>query len=196
MKSMQNFSIRALLVSAALCIAPLFAQAQTSLADINQDLSLLKREVGSLRSEVEQLRRENAALAEKLRKAEASSTSNDATVAQINAAKAEMRASNEAMRRDIIAQVKKEMDSMASQTNQNMQKLASAIDSRPQAALPTSFSEDYPKTGISYVVKSGDSLSRIAKENSSKIKWIQDANKITDPNRGLRVGETIFVPQQ
>ena len=95
-----------------------------------------------------------------------------------------------------IEQVKKEMESMARQTNANMQKLASAIDSRPQAAMPVSFSDDYPKTGIPYVVQSGDTLGKIARKYSSQVRWIQDANKIADPNRGLRVGDKIFIPQK
>ena len=85
---------------------------------------------------------------------------------------------------------------MASQTNTNIQKIAAAVGNRPQAELPTNFSDNYPKTGITYTVQSGDSISKIARKHNSKIKWIQDANKIADPSRGLRVGDEIFVPQQ
>ncbi len=184
------------LLAAAALIIPANLSAQSSVADLQQDLALLKREVGTLRMEVEQLRRDNESLKLSLQKAGNATASNDAMKVQIAAAKAEMLAQSEANKRDILTQVKKEMESMAQQTNKNMQSLANAIDSRPQAPLPTTFTEDYPKTGVPYVVKSGDTLSKIAKENNSKIKWIQDANKITDINKGLQIGTKLFIPQQ
>ncbi len=167
-----------------------------SLADMQQDFALIRREVGNLRLEVEQLRRENDALKQKVSAIESSSAGADLVKAQVSGARAEMNAKNEALKKEIIEQVKKEMESMARQTNANMQKLASAIDSRPQAAMPVSFSDDYPKTGIPYVVQSGDTLGKIARKYSSQVRWIQDANKIADPNRGLRVGDKIFIPQK
>ena len=105
-------------------------------------------------------------------------------------------AQNETLKREIISLVKKDLESMAAQTNANMQKLAAAIGTRPQANLPTTFSDDYPKTGVTYTVQAGDSISKIARKMNSKIKWIQDANKIADPSRGLRIGDEIFVPQK
>ena len=107
-----------------------------------------------------------------------------------------MGAQNESLKREIIALVKKDLEAMAAQTNANIQKLAAAIGTRPQADLPANFSDDYPKTGVTYTVQSGDSISRIARKMNSRIKWIQDANKIADPTRGLRVGDEIFVPQK
>ena len=77
-----------------------------------------------------------------------------------------------------------------------MEKLAKAIGSRPQASMPVAFGSDYPQSGITYVVQSGDTLAKIARKNNSKIKWIQDANKIADPSRGLRIGDKIFIPQE
>ena len=55
--------------------------------------------------------------------------------------------------------------------------------------------KDYPKSGITYTVQSGDSISKIARKNNSRIKWIQDANKISDPSK-LQVGDEIFIPQK
>ena len=88
------------------------------------------------------------------------------------------------------------MEAMAAQTNAAMEKLAKAIGSRPQASMPVAFGSDYPQSGITYVVQSGDTLAKIARKNNSKIKWIQDANKIADPSRGLRIGDKIFIPQE
>jgi LysM repeat protein len=61
-------------------------------------------------------------------------------------------------------------------------------------AQPVYFSEDYPKTGKPYVVRSGDTLSGIARKHNSTVKYIQNANKIANPAKDLRVGETIFIP--
>ncbi len=180
-------------------VAFLFAtyslSAQT-LADMQQDMALLKREVGNLRLEVEQLSRSNAELSLQLKAAKASSTSNDLVRAQVSSVRSEVSSQNEALKREIVSLVKKDIENLAAQTDAAIQKLAKAVGSRPQAELPVSFGDDYPKMGVTYVVKSGDTIGKIARQNNSKIKWIQDANKIADPNRGLRVGETIFIPQK
>lgn len=172
----------------------LFAQSAV-IADLQQDMSLMRREVGQLRLEIEQLRRENAELQKKLRSVQTSTVGTDAMRVQVSGAKAEMAAQMEALKREIIESVKKDLDSMASKTNTNMQRLANAINTRPQESLPTTFSEDYPKSGITYTVQSGDSISKIARKNNSRIKWIQDANKISDPSK-LQVGDEIFIPQK
>ena len=185
--------ICAVAAAAAFAAGPAFAQ---SFADMQQDFALLKREVGNLRLEVEQLSRQNAELERKLRAAQASNTSSDMVRAQVSSVRSEVSSQNEALKREIISLVKKDIENLAAQTDSAIQKLAKAIGSRPQAPMPANFGDDYPKMGITYVVKSGDTLGKIAKANNSKIKWIQDANKISDPNRGLKVGESIFIPQK
>lgn len=169
--------------------------AQT-VADMQQDLALLKREVGNLRLEVEQLSRQNQELARKLQKAQASTTSNDMMNAQMSSLRSSVSSQNETLKREIVSLVKKDIEVLAKQTDTAIQKLAKAIGSRPQAEMPKTFGNDYPQTGIEYTVQAGDTLGKIARKNNSKIKWIQDANKIADPNRGLRVGEQIFIPQK
>lgn len=187
-------------ITAFFAAAPLFAvaaYAQTAaVADLQQDMALLRREVGQLRLEVEQLRRENEELSRKLKGVQSSTVGTEAVRQQVSLVKSEVGAQNESLKREIIALVKKDLEAMAAQTNANIQKLAAAIGTRPQADLPTNFSDDYPKTGVTYTVQSGDSISRIARKMNSRIKWIQDANRIADPTRGLRVGDEIFVPQK
>lgn len=56
------------------------------------------------------------------------------------------------------------MEAMAAQTNAAMEKLAKAIGSRPQASMPVAFGSDYPQSGITYVVQSGDTLAKIARK--------------------------------
>jgi len=70
------------------------------------------------------------------------------------------------------------------------------IGSMPGELQPqVEFSEDYPENGVLYTVKRGDTLSGIARRLDSTVKDIQNANKIVDPARDLRVGDVIFVPQ-
>ena len=62
------------------------------------------------------------------------------------------------------------------------------------SAPPEVFSDDYPKTGLSYQVQAGDTLSQIAAKFGSRVQYIQNANLIKDPSRDLRIGDTIFIP--
>ena len=126
-----------------------------ALADLQQDLALMKREVGQLRLEVEQLRRENETLDRKLKAVQNSSVGSESVRTEVSAVKAEVATQNDALKREIVSLVRKDIEALADQTP-----------------------------------------SKLARMTNSRIKWIQDANKIADPNRGLRVGETIFVPQQ
>ena len=56
------------------------------------------------------------------------------------------------------------------------------------------FSDNYPKSGVSYEVQSGDTLSQIAVQFGSSVEYIQNANQINDPARDLLVGDIIFIP--
>lgn len=188
--------IRQFLFSAAVFATALPLNAQTStLADLTQDVALMRREVGQLRLEVEQLRRENETLASRIRAAENSSVSSDAVKAQSASLQTSVDAKMAALKREIISEVKKDLDSMASQTNSAMAKLAGAVNEKPKAEPQRTFSNEYPQTGVPYVVQSGDSLSKIARKLKSKISWIQDANHISDPT-SLKVGQKLFVPQE
>ncbi len=163
---------------------------------MRQDIELLKREVGELRLEVEQLRRENVTLERTVSSLRSSSVGSENMRAQVSSVKASVSAQNEALKREIIAKVKKDIDALAEQTNSAIQKLAKAVGSRPQAPAKATFGTDYPKTGVNYTVKQGDTISKIAQENNSRVKWIMDANEIAKPNRDLREGMPIFIPQK
>lgn len=165
-----------------------------AVADMQQDLALLKREVGKLSLEVERLARENEALRREVKEAKDSSTSTEGMNATAASLRAEIAAAGEQNKREILAAVRKEIDSLASQTNSNLEKLAGAIGSKPQGQIQASFSENYPKMGVTHTVVRGDTISAIARKYGSTVKWIQDANRIADANRGLVVGQTIFVP--
>lgn len=182
---------------AAITFTSSMLEAQSvAVADLQQDMDNLSREVGRLRLEVEQLRRENSELLKRLQGLQGSSVDSESVRAQISGVRNAVNSQNEALKREIIASVKKDMEAMVEQTNAAIANIVRAVEARPQADLPTTFSEDYPKTGIPYVVKSGDTLGKLARQYNSRVKWIQDANKIADPSRGLHVGDKIFIPQQ
>jgi len=48
---------------------------------------------------------------------------------------------------------------------------------------------------IVHIVKRGDTVKSIAKKYGSRVKWILDANQMTDPEK-IKVGEKISVPQK
>jgi LysM repeat protein/chaperonin cofactor prefoldin len=48
---------------------------------------------------------------------------------------------------------------------------------------------------IVHIVKRGDTVKSIAKKYGSRVKWILDANQLTDPKK-IKVGEKISVPQK
>ena len=48
---------------------------------------------------------------------------------------------------------------------------------------------------IIHIVKRGDTVKSIAKKYGSKVKWIVDANQLTDPEK-IKVGEKIKVPKK
>ena len=83
---------------------------------------------------------------------------------------------------------------LATETQSAINSIAKAAYIPPQVPTPVYFSDDFPKTGKTYVVRSGDTLSKIARDHGSTIKNIQNANKIVNPSKDLQVGETIFIP--
>lgn len=187
------------LLVASLCVfASAFAQ-DTRVADLMQDMDLLKREVGRLRLEVEQARNDNERLRAEIKRLQASTASSEVLNANSVSMRGEMDSKVQSIKKEIMQQVRKELESLASQTNANMGKLASAINSA-QTSAPAqtqSFSDDFPKAnGCEHIVASGDTLSAIAKKYGSRVAWIRNANKISDPNRGLRVGQKIWVPTE
>ncbi|WP_269525098.1 LysM peptidoglycan-binding domain-containing protein [Coraliomargarita parva] len=170
---------------------------RVSVANLSQDVNILAREMKSLRLEMEAMRREN----DQLRRQVAAASSNQNTDTQIanlsgaiEALRKEYRAADEAQKQQIIAEVSRQIDALAKETQAAINTVAKAVDAQPSVAAPVHFSDSYPKTGVTYTVRSGDTLSKIAREHGSTIKYIQDANKIANPARDLQVGQTIFIP--
>lgn len=171
------------------------ARAQTAynpaleLANLREDVRLLQQRVGELSLTVEQLTRENNAL-------QAKAGQSFVTIEQLNKAVADVNRSMQAalaeQKRETLAQVGSQMERLARQTQAAIDAVAKNQATRP--AVQTSFSEDYPKEGMSYTVQSGDTLSGIAKKTGAKLSDIRNANKISDDTK-IRVGQTLFIPQ-
>ena len=199
---------RRLLVFISLLFLTFTAPGQSStsdlrkqVADLTQDMNAMRGVLGSLRIGMENLQRENVQLRAAIKQATASSAAEGSMLRQVDAKlaslKAELLKEDAETRREVIASVKKQIDSLAAQVESSLRKIAGATapSGSGSAAPPPSFSEDYPKNGIMYLVESGDTLSGIAVKLGSRVSWIRNANKIVDAARDLRAGETIFVPQ-
>lgn len=191
-----------LFLSAAVFFLNAVADAQSdnvriTVANMKQDLAAMVQHVKALRLEVEQLQRDN----QRLQQAVEAAQSNRRVEVQVSALKASVEqlradyaAADQAQKAVILKQVTEQINVLTREMESALEAVAKAVGSQPSAPKRVEFSEDYPKTGFSYVVKPGDSLSRIARNEGSKVKWIQDANQIVNPSRDLKVGQTIFIP--
>lgn len=198
---MSNFFLKALLnfASVFLLFIPVAAQdsLRVTVANLSQDVDLLEQSLKTMRLEIEELRRENA----RIRAEMAAASSKSATSAQIT----NLSVAIETLRREygladtqqeqqILAELNRQISVLAIETQSAINSIAKAAYIPPQVPTPVYFSDDFPKTGKTYVVRSGDTLSKIARDHGSTIKNIQNANKIVNPSKDLQVGETIFIP--
>ena len=160
------------------------------LASLREDVRLLSQRLGDLSLRVEQLERDNNDLRSK-------SAQTYVTLAQLNEAIANaertMQAAMRDQKRDTLQQVSVQLEKLANETQAAINALAKGAATRPAVSTPT-FTEDYPKEGVSYTVQKGDTLSSIAHKTGAKMQDIINANKIADPTR-LQVGQTLFIPQ-
>ena len=197
---MQFRLVLAVTLGALLFYSPASAQSvevRKAVAGMSQDLNLLAQQVKSLRLDMEEMRRENA----KLRAQVAAASSNKDTQSQlanlstaIDAVRREYRQADEVQKKQIISEVTRQIDALGRETQSALNVVAKAVESTPTVSAPVHFSDDYPQTGKPYTVRSGDTLSGIARAHGSTVKYIQNANKIANPAKDLRVGETIFIP--
>ncbi len=198
---MTKFFFRALLnfTSVFLLISPVAAQdsLRLTVANLSQDVNLLGQSLKTMRLEIEELRRENA----RIRAQVAAASSKSATNAQISnlsvaieTLRREYGLADTQQKQQILAELNRQISVLAKETQSAINSIAKAAYNQPQVSTPPHFSDDFPKTGKTYVVRSGDTLSKIARDHGSTIKHIQNANKIVNPSKDLQVGETIFIP--
>lgn len=184
---------KCLVIGSTLSVAAL-AQVPPSameFANLREDVRGLTQRVGELSLRVEQLERENA----DLRQRASAATLSYATVAQLNEAVADLgralKGAIAASKSETLEQVAAQMAKLGAQTNAALDSLAKAQATRP--AVQTTFSDNFPKEGVSYTVQKGDSLASIAKKTGAKQQDIVNANKLADPDK-LVVGQTLFIP--
>ena len=185
----------------AFSLFPLFLSAQNNnqqvrLLNLEQDVQIIQRDLSTFRLEIENLIRENTQLRKELT---ASKNTQYATLSNLSSSieniRAEFNRANKVEREAIITQVSAQIERLAKQTQEALTTLSKAVDARPQSTPQVvSFSNDYPKNGITYTIKSGDTLGRIARENNSSIDWIRNANSI--PGDVIHPGQELFIPQK
>lgn len=164
---------------------------QFELANLREDMRGLVQRVGELSLRVEQLERDNAAL----RSSANAAADSYATVNQLNDAVADLnraiKSASAGTRNEVLQKVAVQMEKLAQQTNSALDSLAKGMAKR--AAVQTSFTEDYPKEGGTYIVQRGDTISSIAQKTGTRVQDIVNANKIADPTK-LQVGQALFIP--
>lgn len=162
---------------------------RTSVADLTQDFSALDRQVRSIQFELELLKEnqnsEPTDKAIRLLNAKILKVENE-----LKNLRMEMAQRDRALGEQLLSKVTARLDEYFKSLNQSM----GASQMAESVSQPLEFSDDYPKTGLSYEVQPGDTLSQIALKFGSTVRFIQDANQIKDPARDLRVGDTIFIP--
>lgn len=171
----------------------LFAQHASSpaaeLANLREDVRLLVQRVGELSLRVEQLETENTRLA----KLAAGAQDNAATMAQLNAAIADLsrdiKTASAQTKSEVLAVVATQMEALARQTNAALD----AVSRNRAPAGPVAFSDNFPKEGVTYTVQRGDTLSSIAQKTGARLSDIVNANKIADPTK-VQVGQVLFIP--
>lgn len=168
---------------------------QYQVANMQEDIRVLDERTRNLQLQVEQVTRENRELKESIQDMK-DLTASVVTLAQLNNAVAEATRGYQAGDREMLLKVTRQVEQLAKQTQSAIDSLAAGISQRPSGGKPmVNFSEDYPKTGVTYTVQPGDTLSSMATRFNSSVRDIQNANKISDP-KGLQVGQTLFIPQK
>jgi LysM repeat protein len=169
-----------------------------TVANLEQDVRALQRDVGRLRIETEALVRENAELRKAVSSQLESNRSQLVTIGQLNQAIAalqtQVNAASDRQKREIIAEVSKQIEALATQTQRAINALARSIESRPQVDQVVTFSDNYPTKGVQYVIQPGDTLGSIARRHNSRVEWIRNANRM--PNDTIFPGREIFIPQE
>lgn len=183
-----------------------FASAQSTnlqyqVANLMEDVRLLEERVRQMAIEIEDVRRENSRMRQLVEGYESrigEQMNRFATVAQLNEgirnAVAALETQDSVVKEEVIAHVTKTIADFAKKMETALGGLPVTPKNRP--GVKTTFDmTNVPRTGVSYNVESGDTLSSIAAKLNSRVNWIQNANKISDPSI-LQIGQLLFIPQQ
>lgn len=180
-------------------LAVTLAQGQSGnvrLANLQSDVERLEQTVGRLRVEVEALRRENREtrewLEERVKSDDGELVSRKALAAILDDFEKKVQAANRRSRASLVEEVSDEIEQLARQTQQAIQAMSEAMEDQPQVEDVVVFNDNYPQSGTSYTVKSGDSLALIARKLGSKVDWIRNANRLSSDI--IFPGQELFIP--
>lgn len=182
-------------------IFPLMLSAQVSstnvqIANLRSDVDRLDQMVRALRLEVESLRRENRQLQEWARSEIAGASGDVVSRGQLNEVLKEferrVQSANKTSRDALVNEVSKEIEALAEQTQKAISALAKSVSGQPEVSQVIVFSDDYPRNGTTYTVQSGDSLTRIARDQGSRVDWIRNANRLASDI--IYPGQELFIP--
>lgn len=190
---MHNLRMRVAVFLLVVSLTQVMGQSAVDFANLREDVRLLTQRVGELGLRVEQLERENA----ELRQQTAAGARNAATVAQVNEAIADLnrtlRAVIAATRTETLETATAQLESLARRTDAALQALARAAPGRSPTTGAGTFSDDFPKEGISYTVQKGDTVAIIARRTGARVADIVNANRLEDPSR-IQAGQVLFIP--
>jgi hypothetical protein len=169
----------------------------------NAQLAGMQQDLAELRTEVEKLKLENADLRAALNRQKAGQGQAASTADTLAKTRAETL--NEVDRRLKLHtdEVNAALAELTRQVNAALGKpsttpTAKSIKPAAQTEAPASTEEGapsgIPQTGIKYRVKSGDTVTKIALRNGSKVDWILKANNLSSP-AALKADVEIFIPQ-
>lgn len=189
----------ALLLLLLSTVLPSHAQNSAQLVGIQQDLTELKAEVEKLRLENADLRAEVSRL--RAAPAPAAPAAKGADAESLARLRAEVLAELDRRLKLQTGDVNAALADLTRQVNAALGRSAPAAPAAPAPGAPAApagpvdgFPVDMPQTGIKYTVKSGDSVTKVARNNKSKVEWILKANSLSNPN-DLKAGAVIFIPQ-
>lgn len=179
---------------------------QVELANLRVEVRALDRQVREMNLAMEELARHNRDLRneiERVNRGQADGQRGIVRQEQLDAVIADlrdrMRQANSEQTRQIMAQVSEQIEQLGRTTQAAIESMARSVAARPtpqpSASREQGFSDDFPKEGITYTVRTGDTLSSIAARHNSTVRDIQNANRITNPER-IQVGQVLFIPQR
>ncbi len=170
---------------------------QNEMANLSSDINMLKAKIAQLAMKVEQLNRDNneirLTLVKRIDRNDEFITKPNFSLA-LNELKQKLIEHDAQQKLAIITEFTHSMEKLANQTESALKALAGVIEAQPSSVPTIEFSNDYSREGIAYTVKSGDTLSNIAKLHDSTVRDIQNANHIAVPEK-LQVGTTLFIPR-
>ncbi|HVU36952.1 MAG TPA: LysM peptidoglycan-binding domain-containing protein [Opitutales bacterium] len=174
-----------------------------TLASMNEDIQTLQRQVSQLRLNIEALQQDNDNLRKQL------ITQTDLNTAVQNAVNKNrddvnkaittaVSAATDALRKDIVGTVTKQIEALARDTNAQFQTLTQAMGKMPPPSKKITAVDPNtapPAAGDVelYLVKPGESLSKIAAHFHVSVSDIIKVNPSIDPNK-IREGQQIAIP--